>query len=273
MIGRRIGRYEVLRELGSGSMATVYLGLDPFIKREVAVKIMSPDFTADPTFEDRFRYEAQLIATLDHPAIVPVYDFGHHQEQMYIVMRFMEGGSLSDWLQKGHVPTPVVLPILARLASVLDTIHAQNVIHRDIKPANILFNGRGEAFLSDFGIAKNVAQPSGFTATDVILGTVDYMSPEQIQSNKDLDGRTDVYALGIVLYYMLTGTLPFKRETIVGTAMAHLGDPIPSVVDSLPTLGPAWDEVFKKALAKERENRYATAGAMADAVREILEAL
>lgn len=271
MASKRIGRYEILQELGSGSMATVYLGQDPFIKRHVAIKVMSHEFTADPNFEDRFRYEAQLIATLDHPAIVPVYDFGFYGERLFIVMRYMAGGSLADHLVKGPFPQVDIVAVLERVSSALDDMHGQGIIHRDIKPANLLFNERGEAFLSDFGIAKNIDQPSGFTATDVILGTVDYMSPEQINSSKNLDGRTDVYALGIVLFYMLTGVLPFKRETIVGTAMAHLGEPIPSVHTQIATLDSKWDGIFNKALAKDRENRFATAGEMAQAVRRIVQ--
>ncbi|MCA9924959.1 MAG: serine/threonine protein kinase [Anaerolineales bacterium] len=270
MNSKRIGRYGVLRELGSGSMATVYLGQDPFIKRQVAIKVMSPEYTADPTFEDRFRLEAQIIATLDHSAIVPVYDFGFHGEQLFIVMPFMAGGSLADRLAEGPLAGKDILAVLDRIGSALDDMHGKGIIHRDIKPANILLNERGDAYLSDFGIAKNLAQPSGFTATDVILGTVDYMSPEQINSSKNLDGRTDVYAMGIVLFYMLTGALPYKRDTIVGTAMAHLGDPIPSVLTQIPTLESGWDAIFVKALAKNRDERYGTVGEMAQAVRALI---
>ncbi len=268
MNSTRIGRYEVLRELGSGSMATVYLGQDPFIKRQVAIKVMSYEFAADPTFEDRFRYEAQLIASLDHPAIVPVYDFGFQGEQLFIVMRFMGGGSLADRLL-GPLPEQDIISVMDRIGSALDDMHGKGIIHRDIKPANLLFNERGDAYLSDFGIAKNLDQPGGFTATDVILGTVDYMSPEQINSSKNLDGRTDVYAMGVVLFYMLTGALPYKRDTIVGTAMAHLGEPIPSVIKKIPSLNSEWDVIFNKALAKDREERYATTGELALDVRRV----
>jgi len=270
MNSSRIGRYEILRELGSGSMATVYLGQDPFIKRQVAIKVMAYEFATDPTFEDRFRHEAQLIALLDHPAIVPVYDFGFHGEQLFIVMRFMAGGSLADRLSQGALADKEIVLVMDRIAAALDDMHRKGIIHRDIKPANLLFNERGDAYLSDFGIAKNLDQPGGLTATDVILGTVDYMSPEQINSSKNLDGRTDVYAMGVVLFYMLTGTLPFKRETIVGTAMAHLGDPIPSAQEQIPTLNSKWDEIFRKVLAKDREARYSTTGELAQDARLLL---
>jgi serine/threonine protein kinase len=269
MASKRIGRYRILQELGSGSMATVYLAEDPFIKRKVAIKVMAPDITADPTFEDRFQLEAQIVASLEHPVIVPVYDFGFHENQLYIVMQYMAGGSLSHRITQGVMSLPEIQFCLNRVASALDELHAKGIIHRDIKPANLLFNERNELFISDFGIAKNLDQPSGFTATDMILGTVDYMSPEQIQSSKNLDGRTDVYAMGIVLFYMLTGFLPFKRETMVGTAMAHLSEPVPSVEQKIPSFYSEWDAIFAKALAKDREDRYATAGALATAVREL----
>ncbi|MCP5098840.1 MAG: serine/threonine protein kinase [Chloroflexi bacterium] len=269
MASKRIGRYRIIEELGSGSMATVYLAEDPFIKRKVAIKMMAPNITTDPTFEDRFRLEAQIVATLDHPAIVPVYDFGFHEMRLYIVMKYMEGGSLSDRLKQGAMSLPEIQFNINRIASALDELHEKGIIHRDLKPANLLFNERNEIYLSDFGIAKNLEQPSGFTATDMILGTVDYMSPEQIQSSKNLDGRTDIYATGIVLFYMVTGILPFQRETLVGTAMAHLSEPVPSVETQIPSFHSEWDAVFAKALAKDREDRYASVGELAAAVRNL----
>ncbi|MEM7330487.1 MAG: serine/threonine-protein kinase [Chloroflexota bacterium] len=268
----KIGRYEIIQELGQGSMATVYLGRDSLIKRQVAIKVMSPDLT-DKTFEGRFKYEAELIAILDHPYIVPIFDFGTENNQMYIVMRYMSGGTLMDRIRYEEIPMPEIVPIIERIANVLDTIHGRGIIHRDLKPGNILFNERGEAFLGDFGVAKNIVQPGGFTATDMILGTIDYMSPEQIQGGKDLDGRTDVYALGIMIFYILTGLLPFQRDTLVGTAMAHLSDPIPSVEHQLPEKHSAWDEVFQKALSKEKEGRYKTAGELVEDVTALVNRL
>ena len=172
---------------------------------------MSPDLT-DKTFEGRFKFEAELIAVLDHPYIVPIYDFGTEDNQMFIVMRFMSGGTLMDRIRYEEIPVPDIVPIIERIGDVLDTIHARGIIHRDLKPGNILFNERGEAFLGDFGVAKNIIQPGGFTATDMILGTIDYMSPEQIQGGKNLDGRTDVYALGIMIFYILTGSASLPKE-------------------------------------------------------------
>lgn len=272
MLPETIGRYDIIQLLGEGSMASVYLARDSLIKRQVAIKVLSPELT-DPSFVDRFKYEAELIATLEHPYIVPVYDFGTEKKQMYIVMRYMSGGTLKEKLLYESFPVRKLVPVFERLADVLDTMHEQGIIHRDLKPGNILFNGRNEAFLGDFGIAKNVVQPGGFTATDVILGTIDYMSPEQIQGAKDLDGRTDVYALGIILYYSLTGLLPFQRDTLIGTAMAHISDPVPSVARVLPEAFSSWDEILSKALAKERDGRYAKASELVTAVKKLLKDL
>lgn len=269
MIPEKIGRYDIIQKLGEGSMASVFLARDSLIKRQVAIKVMSPDL-ADPSFVDRFKYEAELIATLEHPYIVPVYDFGTEKKQMYIVMRYMSGGTLKERLLYDSFPVAKLVPIFERLGDVLDTMHGQGIIHRDLKPGNILFNPRNDAFLADFGIAKNVIQPGGFTATDVILGTIDYMSPEQIQGVKDLDGRTDVYALGIILYYCLTGLLPFQRDTLIGTAMAHISDPVPSVTHALPAEFAAWDDIINKALAKERDGRYAKASNLVTDVKKLI---
>lgn len=265
----QVGHYEIIRDLGQGSMATVHLARDTEQSRLVAVKIMSPDLT-DPTFEGRFRFEAELLATADHPYIVPVYDFGTEKGRMYIVMRYMAGGTLMDRLRYRPLPPEQIISVFARLGDVLDQLHAKGIIHRDLKPGNILFDEEENAFLGDFGIAKNIIQPGNFTATDVILGTVDYMSPEQIHGVKDLNGRTDIYALGILLFYALTGVLPFKRETIVGTAMAHLSDPIPNVQQKQPDSDAAWDTILQKALAKDRADRYSTAGEMVTDIKNLI---
>lgn len=251
-------------------MATVYLANDPFIRRDVAIKVMAVHLMEDPTFYDRFQQEAETIANLEHPAIVPIYDFGHQGENSYIVMRLMSGGTLEERLEEGALKLQAIAPIIERVASALDEAHRKNIIHRDIKPANILFNSKDEAFLSDFGIAKSTEATSGLTADNTFIGTVEYMSPEQIQGDNELDGRTDVYSLGIVLYLMLTGKLPFKKDTMVSTIMAHLTDPIPSVQEHLSQSRLPWDDILKKALAKDPEDRYQTAGEMATDINSLL---
>lgn len=271
MSTERIGRYEILKRLGRGGMATVYLGHDPFIRREVAIKVMSAQLMEnDPTFFDRFQQEAETIAALEHPAIVPIYDFGHQGDQSYIVMRYMSGGTLEDRLGQGPMKLQEIAPIIDRVATALDEAHRKRIIHRDIKPANVLFDTKDEAFLSDFGIAKSTAATAGLTADNTFIGTVEYMSPEQIQGEKDLDGRTDVYSLGIVLFFMLTGKLPFKKDTLVSTILAHLTEPVPSVQAALPQSRLPWDEILNKALAKDRADRYHTAGDLARDVNSLL---
>jgi serine/threonine protein kinase len=269
MATERIGRYKIIRELGRGGMAAVYLGHDPMIKRDVAIKVLSAQLMADASFYDRFQQEAETIATLEHPAIVPIYDFGHQGDRSYIVMRYMRGGTLEERLEEGALSLQEISPIIERVANGLDEAHAKGIIHRDIKPANILFNTKGDAFISDFGIAKNVQDPKGITGTESLIGTAEYMSPEQIQG-EELDGRTDVYSLGVLLFFMLTGGLPFQRETIFSMVMAHINDPVPSVKETLPTSRLPWDDVLGKAMAKAPGDRYLTAGELAQDVKNLL---
>ena len=172
----KIGRYEIERELGRGGMAVVLLARDPAMKRQVAVKVLPRQFTFDPQFRARFQREAEVIAALEHPAIVPIYDFGEYDDQPYIVMRYMPGGSLADRLKRGALPLAEAARIFTRLASALDEAHARGIIHRDLKPGNILFDQRGDPYISDFGIAKLAETSTTFTGS-AIIGTPAYMSP------------------------------------------------------------------------------------------------
>ncbi|HLB48918.1 MAG TPA: serine/threonine-protein kinase, partial [Anaerolineales bacterium] len=180
----QIGRYEIVNELGKGGMAVVYLARDPFMKRQVAVKVLPRQFTFDPQFRARFRREAEAIATLEHPAIVPVYDYGEHDDQPYIVMRYMPGGSLADRMAKPRLPLDEVAALFTRLAAALDIAHERGIVHRDLKPGNILFDQWGEAYLSDFGIVKMTEASAAYTGSGII-GTPAYMSPEQASAKKD----------------------------------------------------------------------------------------
>jgi serine/threonine-protein kinase len=272
MIPERIGRYKIIEEIGRGGMAAVFLAIDPLIRRKVAVKILAPHvLKADPKFYDRFQQEAETIAALEHSAVIPIYDFGHQDDLSYIVMRYMPGGTLAARLENGALPLEQVSYIMERVGSALAEAHEKGILHRDIKPANILFNGRNEPFLSDFGTAKNLQANKGLTGTGVMIGTVEYMSPEQIQGIKTVDNRTDIYALGIVLYFMLTGVLPFTGDSIISIVMAHLNNPVPSVIDALPTLPAPWDNILQQALAKEPEERYQTVDELVLAVKTLSE--
>jgi serine/threonine protein kinase len=262
----KIGRYEVKAEVGRGGMATVYRSYDPSFERDVAIKVLPPAFQHDPQFRVRFEREAKTIALLEHPAIVPVYDFGEDQQKLYIVMRFMSGGSLSLRLKEGKMTKEETQQIISRLAPSLDAAHAKGIIHRDIKPGNILFDQYGNAFLSDFGIAR-ITEHAGTTITgNSIIGTPAYMSPEQVQGDKDLDGRSDIYSLGIIVFQMLTGSLPYQSDTPAKTMMMHILDPIPNVSEVNPNLPPDFDDVVTQALAKKPEDRYSTASEMATAL-------
>ena len=266
----KIGRYEIKTEVGRGGMATVYRGYDPRFERDVAIKVLPPAFQHDPQFRVRFEREAKTIALLEHPAIVPVYDFGEENEQPYIVMRYMSGGSLSHRLKEGQMNLEESQQIINRLAPSLDAAHAKGVIHRDIKPGNILFDQYGNAFLSDFGIAR-ITEHAGTTITgNSIVGTPAYMSPEQVQGDKELDGRSDIYSLGIILYQMLTGKLPYDSDTQAKLMMMHILDPIPKVTDLNPGIPSTCDEVIAHALAKKPEDRYSAASEMANALEAAL---
>ena len=247
-------------------MATVFLGYDPRFDREVAIKVLPREFLHDKNFIARFEREAKIIAQLEHPAIVPVYDYGEVDEQPYLVMRYMSGGTLDDRLEKGPMQVGEILKIIERIASALSEAHNQGIIHRDLKPGNVLFDPKGNAYLGDFGIAKLKEATVSFTGS-AIIGTPAYMSPEQVHGDKEIDGRSDVYALGIILFEMLTGQKPFKADTPAKLLMAHLLDPVPRVLEVKGDLPPGVDTVTSRALAKEPEERYALATDLSKALR------
>ncbi len=267
MSAEKIGRYEIENELAVGGMGLIYLANDPFIHRQVVVKVLMYSRTLEPVYREFFQREAEVIAALEHPNIVPVYDFGWHGEQPYIVMRYMKGGSLEDHLKKGDVKLSESARIFKRVASALDAAHARGIVHRDIKPSNILFDDAGEAFLSDFGIAKS--KPISDDEGDWMVGTPAFMSPEQVTGDP-VDGRADIYALGVVLYRLLTGQLPFAADSTTALINSHVNRPIPDVRLIGQNIPAVWQEVVAKSMAKNPNDRYPTAGDFARDVDEVV---
>ncbi|MBI5932682.1 MAG: serine/threonine protein kinase [Chloroflexi bacterium] len=267
MPDEKIGRYEIENELAVGGMGLIYLARDPYIQRQVVVKVLMYSHTLEPVYREFFQREAEVIAALEHPNIVPVYDFGWHGQQPYIVMRYMKGGSLEDQLKKGEVKLNEAARIFKRVASALDAAHARGIVHRDIKPSNILFDSAGEAFLSDFGIAKSksIADDEG----EWMVGTPAFMSPEQV-TGAIVDGRADIYALGVVLYRLLTGQLPFAADSTTALINAHVNRPIPDVRTIGQNIPSVWQEVVGKSMAKDPNERYPTAGDFARDVEEVV---
>ena len=263
-----IGRYEVEKELAQGGMGIIFLAKDPYIQRQVVIKVLMYSRTLDEINRDFFQQEAELIAALEHPCIVPIYDFGWHGKQPYIVMRYMAGGSLADRLQKNEeIKQTEIAHVFKRIAGALDAAHARKIIHRDVKPSNFLYDSTGEIFLSDFGIAKSAA----FIDEDGtwLVGTPAYMSPEQVLGN-EVDGRADIYALGIVLYRLLSGQLPFSNDSVTALINAHVDMPIPDIRAVKNNIPSVWQEVVGKAMAKDPNDRYATAGDFARDVAEVV---
>lgn len=248
-------------------MATVFLAYDPHFKREVAVKILPRQFTHDPRFRARFEREAQTIAALEHYAIVPVYDFGEQDLQPYLVMRYMQGGTLSDRIQKGALSVAEATEIISRLCSALDEAHERDIIHRDLKPANILFDRHDKAYLSDFGIVKLANSTSTITGTGII-GTPAYMSPEQAKGVAELDRRSDLYTLGVILFEILTGRQPYTADTPQGYIFKHVSDPVPKIRQINPSLPSSCESMINKALAKNPVERFQTGADFYHALRD-----
>jgi len=261
-----VGRYEVVSELGRGGMAVAYLARDPFMKRDVVIKIMMGNLNADPEFRNRFEREAQVIAGLEHPCIVPVYDFGYHGQEPFIVMRFMTGGSVEGLIKaKTTLDMPDIAPIMERMGAALDAIHQRGIVHRDLKPANILVDSAGDTFLADFGLVK-IMGSSGNLSGRFMLGTPAYMAPEQVYGQGEITHKADIYALGVMLYEMLTGRPPYWDTEIPRLLMKHVTEPIPRLSEARPDQSPELEAVIMKAMAKDPNARHNSAGEFAEAV-------
>ena len=259
LIGKTLGQYRIISEIGHGGMGTVYKALDSSRNRYVALKVLSPFLQANPEFLKRFHREADAAARLRHPNIIKIYEAGQIEGQSFIAMEYMDGGSLHDHLQKGRpLDRNTVINIVSQIALALDYAHSHGVIHRDLKPSNILFTHDGRAILSDFGIAKTFAS-SLITETGSILGTPYYMSPEQAMGLREVDHRSDIYSLGVLCYEMLTGSVPFDRTTSHAILHAHIYEAPPPLRQINPQIPRSVEEVVLRALEKDPRARYHTA--------------
>lgn len=267
LIGQQFGPYKITEKLGEGGMAVVYKGYQQSLNRYVAIKVLRQELAQDEEFVARFRREALAVADLDHPNILHVYDAGFVQGMYYIVMAFVDGGSLRDLVSQGSLEPEYALSIASQVADALHHAHQRGIVHRDVKPNNILLSRDGRPLLSDFGIAKALHESTGLTRTGMSIGTPEYMAPEQIQGQK-VDARTDIYALGIVLYEMLAGWAPFSSTTPVAALYKQVNEPPPPLRQANISI-PAWMEaVVSKALAKSPLDRYQQASDFAGALRQ-----
>ena len=271
LTGRQLGAYQIISRLGAGGMATVFQAYQPKMERYVALKVLRREFSRNPEFVGRFSQEARVIAQLEHPHILPIYDYGEADGYTYMAMRLVKGGSLSDRLKKhGKMDLPAILRIITQVGGALDYAHKRNVIHRDFKPGNVLIDEFGNCLLTDFGIAKLIEATSHLTATGGILGTPFYISPEQ-GAGEQIDHRSDIYALGVVLYHMVVGEVPYKADTPMAVVFKHIHDPLPLPSRKVPGLPEPIERVILKALAKNPEDRYASAGGLVDALQAAME--
>ena len=270
-IGDQIGVYTISGYLGAGGMASVYQGYHAKLDRHVAIKVMHQAMQQDTAFQSRFEREARIVARLEHPNIVPIYDYNEHDGQPYLVMKFVEGETLKDRLRDGIPAHEQTLQWMTKIANALTYAHNKGVLHRDIKPSNIIIDDDGKPHLTDFGLARIAQAGESTMSADVMLGTPQYISPEQARGNTDLDSRTDVYSLGIVLYEMLTGRVPYKGDTPYSIVHDHIYTPLPPPRSIQPDIPETVERVLFKALAKNPVDRYNTPDEMVDDFRRALE--
>jgi len=269
LVGQLLGQYRILSPLGTGGMATVYRAHQVNIDREVAIKVIRGDLSGNADFVKRFEREARLVAQLRHPHILKLFDYGQQGNILYLVMELMTSGTLADMIKRGPLAVQVVTRMLDQLGSALDYAHEHNIVHRDLKPQNVLLDDKENATLSDFGVARLLQENLHLTQTGMAMGTPPYMAPEQWRG-ESLDSRVDIYALGVMLYEMLTGKLPFVAETTHGMMYQHLMNFPPSVLTYNENFPPAVDAVLNQALAKDRDARFPKASDLASAFKSVV---
>ena len=274
LAGKTLGNYEVIERVGRGGMAEVYKGYHPKLDRHVAIKILHGFLAEGEDFLARFEREAKAVASLRHENIIQIHDFDVQDENYYMVMEYVDGDTLTEKLQKlsktkSKMPLDEVLSITKQVAKALAHAHKQGIIYRDLKPSNILIAKNGQTFLTDFGIAK-IASTTQFTSTGALIGTPAYMSPE-LCKGIDLTPVSDLYSLGIIIYEMLTGEIPYDSETPLSILQKHITEPIPSLYEHRVDLPAAFEKIISTALAKEPEDRYQTADEISKALAQAID--
>jgi len=266
-VGENVGPYRIIEQLGQGGMATVFKAYHASLDRYVAIKALHPAFNQDVTFEARFQREARVVAKLEHPHIVPVYDYAEHEKRPYLVMKFIEGDTLKAKLDGGALSSEDISKIVNAVGSALSYAHKQGVLHRDIKPSNVLVAKDGQMYLADFGLARIAQSGESTLSSDMIMGTPQYISPEQAMGLKDLDQRTDLYSFGVMLYEMVVGRVPFNADTPFSVIHDHIYSPLPLPHTVNPGVPESVERVLLKALAKERDDRYENVSQMVAAFK------
>ena len=264
-VGENVGPYRIIEQFGRGGMATVFKAYHASLDRYVALKVLHPAFNQDPNFEARFQREARVVAKLEHPNIVPIYDYAEHEKRPYLVMKFIEGITLKARMDQGSLSSEEILRITEAVGSALAYAHKQGVLHRDIKPSNVLLSIDGQVYLADFGLARIAQSGESTLSSDMIMGTPQYISPEQAMGKSDLDARTDLYSFGVMLYEMVVGKVPFNADTPFSIIHDHIFSPLPLPRAVNPNVSEQVERVLLKALAKERNDRFEDAGQMASA--------
>ena len=263
LVGQTLDEYRLVEQVGRGGMATVYRAVNTRTKREVAIKVLSPSISTDKRFIKRFRREGGVVKRLNHPNILPVDGYGECRGCVYLAMPFMEGETLQERMNRGPLTEHEATRWVRQLASALEFAHRRGVIHRDVKPSNVMIDKRGNALLMDFGLARMVESSNTLTGS-MLVGTPAYVSPEQGQG-RPVDGRADEYSLGIILFQIATGHLPYEGENPMKTVLMHIQEPIPRPSRFNPAVSAALDAVIMKSLAKEPRDRFPSVGALGKA--------
>jgi serine/threonine protein kinase len=271
LIQKDFAGYRIESRIGRGGMGVVYRATDLALDRVVALKVLTEDLARDEGFRRRFVTESKLAASLDHPNVIPIHAAGEHDGVLYIAMRFVPGDDLRTRLaEDGRLEPDVAVRIIAQVAGALDAAHAHHLVHRDVKPANVLVTSQNHVYLTDFGLSKRLTADTEATRSGMVLGTLDYIAPEQIRGEK-IGPFTDVYSLGCMLTHLLTGQVPFTVPSEEGKLWAHFSEKPPKPSERVPDLGAAFDRIVAKAMSKKPEDRFETAGEVGAAALAALE--